>query len=112
MKTKLCSSCYRGEITEPATVAVTGLLDNRPYRANLCDSHLNGLRIFEGLEVRSCFKIETKPSRSDLREQIQALRAVYSKLCATVTLDETGFALIQAAKDRYVIAEIDAGDIY
>jgi len=105
MKTKLCSSCYRGDITEPATVAVTGLLNNRPYRANLCDSHLAGLKIYDGLEVRSCYKIQTKPSPSYLRK-------IYSNLCATVTLDETGFALIQAAKDRYIIAEIYAGDIY
>ena len=104
MKTKLCSSCYRGEITEPATVAVTGLLNNRPYRANLCDSHLAGLKIYEGLEVRSCYKIETKPSTSYLRK-------IYSHLCATATLDEAGFALIQAAKDRYIIATIDAGDM-
>jgi hypothetical protein len=104
MKTKLCSSCYRGDITEPATVAVKGLLNNRPYRANLCESHLAGLEIYEGLEVRSCHKIETKPSPLYLRK-------IYSHLCATVTLDKAGFAMIQAARNRWVCSVIDAGDI-
>lgn len=95
MKTPFCSSCRRGENSEPAEFQVRGLLNNRPYRANLCSEHLADLEMNLGLEVRSCRRVETGPSALQLE-------SVYRHLCATVVLDAAGLAKLDAARDRWL----------
>ena len=41
--TKLCSQCKRGDIANEAEVLVTGRVDGRPYRANICLAHFGML---------------------------------------------------------------------
>ena len=96
----MCSSCRRGERNEAATVAVTGLLNGRAYRANLCGEHLADLEMNLGLEVRRCRKIESGPS-------VLQLEMVYRRLCATVMLDAEGLLKLDLARDRWVAALVD-----
>jgi hypothetical protein len=41
MKTHKCSQCARGEIDQIADVLVRGKFNGRPYRAYLCEDHLD-----------------------------------------------------------------------
>jgi len=50
-KTKLCSSCLNGENKYPADYLVTGRVDGRPYKANLCEDHLEML-LSDGDELK------------------------------------------------------------
>ena len=101
MNNPTCSSCRRGERSEPATVAVTGLLNGRPYRANLCNDHLTDLEINLGLRVRSCRKVSTSPNAHQLGER-------YRKLCATVILDAAGITKLDAAREQWFVALVAA----
>lgn len=95
-----CSSCRRSERNELATFAVKGRLNGMPYRANLCAEHLSDMEINNGLEVRSCRKIEAVVPTI-------TLEAAYRHLCATVTLDDAGLARLDAARDRWLTALIE-----
>ena len=98
-----CSSCRRGEIDQRAEFAVKGRLNGMPYRANLCEDHLDDIQTFGGLQVRSCRRIQPA------RVSAAMLREIYSKLCGTATLDAAGLAQIEAARQRYWHALIDEG---
>jgi hypothetical protein len=95
-----CSSCRRGEIIQTADVAVTGLLNRRFYRANLCFDHLE-MMLTDGLEIRT----ERKLTRT-----VDELRAAYTHACATESLDASGLVRIEAARQEWVAAMIDEAE--
>jgi hypothetical protein len=95
-----CSSCRRGEIIQTAYVAVTGLLNRRFYRANLCFDHLE-MMLTDGLEIRT----ERKLTRT-----VDELRDAYTHACATESLDADGLVRIDAARQEWAAAMIEEAE--
>jgi len=83
--TKHCSSCRHGEINCPADVKVSGKTpEGRPYRANVCLSHLDVLET-TGYDVRVVDYFSDAPEvmawKSDaLWTRYEAARARYRSL--------------------------------
>jgi len=68
-KKRFCSSCKAGEVYDtPATVKVSGYLDNRPYRAYLCNNHCEKL-LSDGYKLKIT-KLGDEEKKAEVEKEI------------------------------------------
>ena len=103
-----CSQCRRGEHNVPAQSYVEGRIDGRPYRANLCDDHVDVL-IGDGLDVRRQTSARlTRAQRAAALKRANRLSAYLAQLRRHAALNESNIALMNLVQQHLVAAQIDA----
>ena len=103
-----CSQCRRGEYTVPAQSYVEGRIDGRPYRANLCDDHVDVL-MGEGLEIdyqRDARR--TRAHRDAASKRAERLGNYLSQLRRTAPINESNINLMNRVQQHLLAAQIDA----
>jgi hypothetical protein len=104
-----CSQCRHGEHNVPAQSYVEGRIDGRPYRANLCDDHVDVL-IGDGLEVRRQTSARrSKAQRAAAAKRANGLANYLARLRRYAALNSSNIALMNLVQQHLVAAQIDAG---
>lgn len=103
-----CSQCRRGEYNVPAQSYVEGRIDGRPYRANLCDDHVD-LLIGDGLDVRRQTSARrTRTQRVAASKRANSLSVYLAQLRSTAAINDSNIALMNRVQQHLVAAQIDS----
>lgn len=104
-----CAQCRRGEYYNvPAQSYVKGRIDGRPYRANLCDDHVDVL-IGDGLEVSvQRDAVRTRAHRQAAGKRAERLGKYLARLRSTAQINSRNIDLLNRVQQHLVAAQVDA----